>query len=142
MKNAFTPLVSTFFLIVFAIALGALVMSWGSGNTQATANCYDTEIGITKLNDKGQLCIANGNIEAIIENNGDSSFKSIKVVILTEDSVYSEIQDKEIAPGEFGRISFPINVIPVKIRFIPLTDQGICIRKYAEIENIGGCNEP
>lgn len=70
-KKGVSPLIATVLLIAFAVSLGAVVMNWGRGYVEATAenaetqsaekiSCsMDTSIGIVQVGNKQKLCIDN-----------------------------------------------------------------------------------
>jgi len=139
MKKALTPLVSTIVLIGFAIGLGTLVMSWG--NSEALIHtCSDIELEVTKLSEMQQICIQDGKINLILENNGINKITQLQIVTLTENDVYNGEIDIEILPGEFKRTNINTGVSQLlKIRLIPVLDNIPCTEKRVELENIEEC---
>ena len=116
MKKAITPLISTVVLLVFAIGLGTLVMSWGMSENEKITDCDKVNMGVTSLNSKVQACTENGYLQLILENNGRAKIVSVDVVNLYADSVENSHQTVNIAPGEFKRISIPIKENILKTR--------------------------
>jgi flagellin-like protein len=142
MKKAITPLISTVLLIAFAIILGTLVMSWGNTTQFGPTDCETTQISITELNVNKQLCYADGKINAVIENNGNSNIKTVRVVILTPNNALSTDYEIGIKPGEFKRKAFgsEVNAANIqKIRIIPITNSKECVEKRIELEKIDNC---
>ena len=143
MKKAITPLISTIFLLVFAVGLGALVMSWGSSETRlasSVGSCPNVEIAVTKINLVEQACMKDNSLIVTLENNGDEYVKTIRVVALSQDTSVSDEFDAGISAGEFKRMSYKLNgPTPSKIRLIPIIDKDVCIKKKIELENVRGC---
>ena len=141
MKKAITPLISTILLLVFAIGLGSLVISWG--NTQIYEGCQEVEIDITSLNNNRQLCEQDGSIAAILENNGQAYLRDLRIITLYSDNVLTQDYLISLKPGSFQRFSFSVEDISkvLKIRLIPFNVDVLCTEKRVEIENIVTCNE-
>ena len=142
MKKAITPLISTILLLIFAIGLGSLVISWG--DSQVIGGCQEVEMQITSLNNYKQLCSIEGNIQALLENNGQTFLKDIRIITLYTDNVESNDYMASIKPGSFQRFNFFVDDISevLKIRLIPFNGDTLCTEKRVEFENIGDCNEP
>ncbi|MCK5283395.1 MAG: hypothetical protein KAK00_08365 [Nanoarchaeota archaeon] len=143
-KKAITPLISTFFLIIFAIGLGTLVMSWGNSNLQKTdLSCKNAELSITTINNSRQICLEGNKIKSFLENNGNIAIDSIRLVVLTSDSVLTGDSEVNILPGEFKQVTFPESMGDIskilKIRLIPQVDNELCVESRAEVERIGVC---
>lgn len=84
-KKGVSPLIATVLLIAFAVALGAVVMNWGRGYVEDTANiarersdtevkcASDVDIAIVEIDGTPQICYndtgnAQNKLEFIIEN--------------------------------------------------------------------------
>ncbi len=95
-NKAVSPLIATVLLIAFAVALGAVVMNWGRGYVEDTANIArersDTEvkcasevgIGIVEIESVPQICYndtgaANNTINFIIENKKSKDVEKLQV---------------------------------------------------------------
>jgi hypothetical protein len=142
-KKAITPLVSTILLLVFAVFLGTLVMSWGNNASyQSGSGCKDTKIAVTTLEDRQQLCLKEGNIKAILENNGADAIDSLRIIALTDHTVIADQHAVSIPPGQYKHLDLPIDIQRaskiLKIRIVPINDKE-CISSNIEIENIGVC---
>ena len=142
-NKAITPLISTILLLVFAIGLGTLVMSWGNSEHQKMTSCEDTALSITELNSSKEICLEGTNIKTVLENNGNSHIESLEMIMLTSDSVITQEIDVDIKPKEFKHLVLPSEIGDIskilKIRLIPNIDSGSCVEKRVEIERIEGC---
>lgn len=132
-KKGITPLISTVLLLIFAIGLGATIMSWG--NAQRTSlNCKEVELAFTQLNGIEQTCLEGATLKLTLENNGNSKIEKLTLVGLTESSYFSKDIDLGIPSGEFRQLSIdtPAEKI-LKIRVIPYSS-GKCVSKRAETQ--------
>jgi len=106
-KRAVSPLIATVLLIAFAVALGAIVMSWGKDyveetqdtvttkSSQARICTLDTSIKVHKLGGKPSFCVteptdpsAEKTITFILDNRGDV-IDDIKVAVIGDIDVYN-----------------------------------------------------
>jgi flagellin-like protein len=95
-RKAVSPLIATVLLIAFAVALGAVVMNWGRGYVEDTANIArersDTEVtcttevgmAIVEIDSVPQVCYndtggANNTLEFIIENKKEKTIEKVQV---------------------------------------------------------------
>ncbi len=134
MKKALTPLISTLLLLAFAVALGAMVMSWGS--VRQSQGCDGVHLGIVDLNGR-QLCSKEASVELTLENNGNVAIPRIQAAILSESAASSVSVDVNLSPGEFRRISLEASKV-LKIRIIPYAEQA-CINQRIEVAGIPRC---
>ncbi|MFC1742268.1 archaellin/type IV pilin N-terminal domain-containing protein [Nanoarchaeota archaeon] len=102
-RKAVSPLIATVLLIAFAVALGAVVMNWGRGYVEDTANIArersDTEvkcasevdIDIIDIDSVPQICYnmtsgaggaSNESVEFIIENKKSKTVEKIQVRLI------------------------------------------------------------
>jgi hypothetical protein len=144
-KKALTPIVSILLLLVFAVGLGIMVMSWGnSPEIRSDFSCKSLDISLTSLSSNNENCYSGNTFNMVLENNGLQEINDFKVVLLlsdsNEDSVTQDIKSL-IYPGEFKKVSFdytePSKIL--KIRLIPFKDNHLCIEKRIEIEQIKRC---
>lgn len=142
-RKGITPLISTVFLIVFAIGLGTMVMSWGNSEQyRAEKGCNDVDISITSVKMEKQICIYENGLKVLIENNGKVDIKGVRVIVLMPDSVVTEDIITDVKPGEFRYIDLEKDIDftkILKIRMIPQTENELCVNKKTERENIGEC---
>lgn len=141
-RKAITPLISTVLLLVFAIGLGTLVMSWG--NSSYKESCDFVEIAITELAGKKQICLADSDLKAVIENNGYAEISGMQLVMVLNDAVITKQYPTDIKPGEIKHLTMQTDISAVskilKIRLIPQIDK-LCVNKRVEIERIGECED-
>jgi len=92
-KKGVSPLIATILLIAFAVALGAVVMSWGksvdfSVEGQASEKCARVGLSVEKINGVPQIFYGgienNGFIKFTIENNGNEDIEGIIVWVVGE----------------------------------------------------------
>lgn len=99
-KRAVSPLIATVLLIAFAVALGAVVMNWGRGYVEETADfakqrsdsdvkcSAEVDIDIVEIDDAQQICYNDTaeRIEFMVENVKDKDIEKLQVRIIGEDS--------------------------------------------------------
>jgi hypothetical protein len=139
-RKGITPLISTFFLISFAIGLGALVMSWGNSTTLKLSDCSHVALAITELNSVPQFCLSADSVKVTVENNGNQEIVSIELVFLTEDSSVALEVPVSVKPGHYSYLTVPLptqeNIL--KVRMIPYADKK-CVDKIVEIDSLRAC---
>ena len=100
-KKAVSPLIATVLLIAFAVALGAVVMNWGRGYVEDTANIArersDTEVTCTadvtlafvEIDNVAQICYnvttgvpANNTMFMIMENKKQKNIEKVQVRLI------------------------------------------------------------
>ena len=98
-KKGVSPLVATILLIAFAVALGAVVMSYGSsyyeesGSGEAVSGsgeelCGDINLQVHKVNNINQLCYKEqGAIKFTLINKANKDINKIRMLV-TGDEVY------------------------------------------------------
>ena len=124
-KKAISPLTSTIAMLMFAVLLGAIVMSWGTSYAiKEEKECEKTSIGVITFNNEPQACYTGEKIEFIIENNGKSLIDGFRVFVIGENIFKDDIQ-LMLSSGDVARSSFPYsNVIkPEAIKFVPKIEE-------------------
>ncbi|MFH1053296.1 MAG: archaellin/type IV pilin N-terminal domain-containing protein [Candidatus Woesearchaeota archaeon] len=99
-KKGVSPLIATVLLISFAVALGAIVMSWGRNYVQdvtedtygfsAELKCDDVMIDIVNIGGRKDICYTGNAIQFTLENNG-MQIIDLKLSIVGEDGVSNEV---------------------------------------------------
>lgn len=109
-KKAVSPLIATVLLIAFAVALGAVVMNWGRGYVEDTANdarersdvevkcASEVDIDIVSVDSVPQVCYnasytaTNTSLEFIVENKKSKTVEKITARMIGSSSrvPYSE----------------------------------------------------
>ncbi len=129
-RKGVSPLIATVLLIAFAVALGAIVMSWGKsyitqtqtdvqnkGNLQMTCS-EDVGINILSIAGSFDACYndsnssAKGKVEFTLKNSGSEALAGLKVQVITNVSVNETDITRSIEPGSVYRnnsISYPAN---------------------------------
>ncbi len=108
-KKAVSPLIATILLIAFAVALGAVVMSWGR-NTEflneepGTEKCADVSLKIEEVNGIPQAFYGgtgpNGFIKFTIANTGSYDIEQLIVWVIGEkDTNTIELEKSSIKVG-------------------------------------------
>ncbi|MFH1133789.1 MAG: archaellin/type IV pilin N-terminal domain-containing protein [Nanoarchaeota archaeon] len=99
-KRGVSPLIATVLLIAFAVALGAVVMSWGKnyveGQAKNVEDKSDREITCTtdvsmdwyERDDTRQVCYGNGYVFFMIENGPVRDITQLKLIIDGENEIF------------------------------------------------------
>lgn len=143
-KRAISPVISTLILIVFAAALGGVVMSWGkSVKVKEDQGCDKAILNIIKINNINQLCYSDNRIDFTIENKGKFNLNGFIVNVIGEKDVERTGIDKEMSVAEVFKLSLPYNQEKtgniLKIKFAPKIENKICAEKSLDVENIRSC---
>ncbi|MBU4493644.1 MAG: hypothetical protein KKA61_04695, partial [Nanoarchaeota archaeon] len=92
-KKGVSPLIATILLIAFAVALGAVVMSWGRNveflrEEPGIEKCANVNLKIEKINNIPQVFYGgtglDGFIKFTIENNGNEDIEGVIVWVIGE----------------------------------------------------------
>jgi len=132
-KKGVSPLIATILLIAFAVALGAVIMSWGRNisfpvKEQVNENCVKVSIAIEKINNIPQVFYGgtekNGFVKFTIENDGEKDIEGIIIWIIGEKNTSTiDIGQSSIKVGYplIKRASYDFNKYGKikKIKFIP-----------------------
>jgi len=124
-KKAISPLASTITMLMFAVLLGAIVMSWGSNySVKEEKECDKTAVGIMKFNNEPQACSTGEKISFVIENNGKSLIDGFRVFVIGENIFRDDIQ-LMLSSGDVARSSFPYDGIikPEAVKFVPRIEE-------------------
>ncbi|MBR9675544.1 hypothetical protein GOV05_00890 [Candidatus Woesearchaeota archaeon] len=104
-KRGVSPLIATVLLIAFAVALGAVVMNWGKGYVEQTAQnsgqkaemdlaCQtDIKIGIKEIGNTEKVCYNSSAdyAEFMLENTGNEDITGIRMIVIdANDNIYDE----------------------------------------------------
>ncbi|MBW2973678.1 hypothetical protein KY346_04760 [Candidatus Woesearchaeota archaeon] len=158
-KKGVSPLIATILLILFSIALGAVVMSWGEayieekaefvrGIQETTAGCDATSLNIIFVAGEPQICSMENNVmEAFLENGPSTELFDIQATVVgsedaaTKDSLLSE----PMMPSDARKIMFKHPDVGEirQIKLTPVIMQGRtlvpCPSKAIVVENINPC---
>lgn len=121
MKNAISPLTSTIIMIMFAVLLGAIVMSWGNDYAiDEERGCAKLSVDIIRFRSVPQACYKDGNVNFVIENNGKGPIDSFRVFVIGDDIFKDDIQ-LMLDTGDVARGSFDYSGViePKAVKFTP-----------------------
>jgi flagellin-like protein len=113
-KRGMAPLVATVLLIAFAIALGVVVMSFGSTyyeNTRysghelnATELCASVELAVFELQGQEQLCQGGdgpgGHVSFVIVNKGVVPIYEVQLWVVGQGIYVSDVANSTLQPGQ------------------------------------------
>ena len=121
-KKGVSPLIATVLLIAFAVALGAIVMSWGrsyivqtqntvqkKGSTDLTCSS-DVSLEAVKSPDglSFQVCTSGNSVTYTIMNSGQKKIVGFKAQVITSSESSSTTVNQVLSPGDIyrGNISY------------------------------------
>ena len=150
MKNAVSPLISTFILMIFAVSLGVVVMNWGkTGNIAGTSfrSCSQVSINVITLDNQLQICYSQDKVEFMIENDGEVEIDGVRVMILGEKSVKKVDLKKSLEVADIKQYLVPFDIGEVggirQVKIVPnvedRTKELLCVKNGFEIERISLC---
>lgn len=170
-RKAVSPLIATVLLIAFAVALGAVVMNWGRGYVEDTANiarersdtevtcASDVDISIVEIDGVPQICYNesfstdNTSIEFIIENRKGRTVEMIQARLIASDTRVPYTTDlgdiSNLTTNAAKLLNFTYDTdtygTPVQVKFTPYIKVGgseVACPSSAEIEtDIKACTE-
>jgi len=147
-KKAMSPLFSTVILIGFAIALGGVVMSWGKGGyttEEQIGGCEQTSLSLVSYGENRGICHSEGKLYFTLQNNGDVILDGLKVSMLGDSGVYSNVGSEEMNVADITRLEFAYSDVGAigKVIFVPqfsYSGEGkLCPKNGFSIEDIGEC---
>ncbi|MEM4282464.1 MAG: hypothetical protein QXU88_00620 [Candidatus Woesearchaeota archaeon] len=159
-KLGLSPLIATVLLVTFAIALGAVVMSWGEefveqkaefviGAQELGAGCAVAALGVITIKGVPQACYTADSIVIFVENGPSLGLDNILArVVGREGIVQKEILEQPLKPFGAIKTSFDFGEIgtPLQLKLIPKirTGKGIadtiyCGDKAIIIEPLEAC---
>lgn len=125
MKKAISPLTSTIAMLMFAVFLGVIVMSWGvNKEVKEDRECDKTSVGVISFKGMPQACYTETNINFIIENNGKSAIDGFRAFVIGDNIFKDDIQ-LMLAVGDIARKTFPYENIdsPKALRLVPKIEE-------------------
>ncbi|MCF7866096.1 hypothetical protein K9L67_00645 [Candidatus Woesearchaeota archaeon] len=123
-KKAWSPIFTTIVLIGFAVALGTMIMNWGSNAVMTGPSCDRTKIEFQKIQGGDAICFSQETKELrfIIMNSGKSLIDSILYRNIKPNFKVSEfnLDESSIDSSEVYSASFKYDFgSNVQIEFIP-----------------------
>lgn len=120
-KKAVSPLIATVLLIAFAVALGAVVMNWGSDYVKKTAKSTgeksdadikcttDTYLKIISIGGTPQICLRNTTtperVEFTIENGPNVALEGLVVSVIGNLSINTTTITQTIAKSQVIKLN-------------------------------------
>jgi hypothetical protein len=144
-KRGIAPVISTILLLMFASALGIIVMSWGRAAVPADIpDCSKTSIKIISLSNKPHICTIKDKLVFTLENNGKSEIIGAKIIIISVNDIGQLEMDREIKVADIVQESLDFSGKDImKIKFVPIikmnNKEELCPNNGLELENIGEC---
>jgi flagellin-like protein len=158
-KKAVSPLVATLLLIVFAIALGTVVMNWGRAyieekaefveGHEVTGDCSGVGFSIVTIGGELQLCydLQTKSLEFILENGPGADIENMQARVIGSTGIFTEdnILPQALKRTHTIKLSFtPGNIGDIKqFKLTPLIKMGadtlFCPDKSAVHEAIRPC---
>lgn len=98
-KRGVSPLIATVLLIAFAVALGAVVMNWGRGYVESTAQfaqqksdlamqcSMEVRAKILTLDNVPQICYNSTHVKFTLENNGLTTLNQLQITLIGGNAV-------------------------------------------------------
>ncbi|MFH0876138.1 MAG: hypothetical protein V1859_09450 [archaeon] len=142
-KKAIAPLISTFILIIFAAALGIIVMSWSQSsayNTQTENVNFVPTISLISLNGKQDICLKDNVLYFTLENNGEIEIDNL-IISFIGDNVYQKKIDNVMEVGDIAKLNVDYEDIGkvLQVRITPAAGDKVWARKTIVMENIEQC---
>lgn len=147
-KRGMSPLLVTIFLVAFAVALGAMVMSWGSDSERRdSSTCDDVSIAPQVFLSEEMICFneQSGKLKVVISNTGRISLAGISHRQIGSDFKVSDtiIPSSDLGTGQVLSTELLINPGRVRVELIPvivvLNEKVYCSGKSLVRENIPVC---
>jgi hypothetical protein len=143
-----SPLLVTIFLVAFAVALGAMVMSWGSNaGTRDSSSCKDVEISPQVVSGSELICYdaSGGKVKVVISNTGGVALDAVINRQVSSDFSINDISIPASSLGIGQVLSTDLFLVPgpMRIELIPaisvLNERVICTSKALIREDISPC---
>ena len=161
-KKGVSPLIATVLLIAFAVALGAVVMNWGRGYVEDTADfasktsnregrcSTEIDLEIIKIGGKKQVCVDNGTntVNFTIQNSGSVEVKGIRIQAIGNTSsiaslVMNESFETAVPKRRYMNYSYSGNGTVSQVRFTPLIEvdeaKVWCAQNVLKVEDVTIC---
>lgn len=144
-QKAITPLISTVFLILFAVALGVLVMSWGQASySDAPKSCEKASINLISVENKPQACYKDSRLQMTLENNGETELSGVMVSVIGKEGIYQGELQSTIGVAEIEKLEtgYEIGIGQImQLRIVPQISSGkLCANKVFKVEGVSSCS--
>jgi|SRR3989344_5201647 len=150
-KEGITPLMVTFLLISFAVAVGVVIMNLGSAEVEKEAACVaDVGLRFSKISGEEQVCYdtAKKIFSFSVENGINIDVSGIVVNIIgTEKAESFELDDARMGKAGvyLGRVPYDtivagqIRQVKISPKITPYDQEEICIDQAFVIESVKPC---
>lgn len=122
-RKAMSPLIATVLLIAFAVALGAMIMNWGTGGVVDSPVDIDAVCSDVTVQNNGIICYADGKLSFSVKNSGTSRIDGIRLKSATDiGNLELDVKDSSLISGEaltrdlpflYGGGSIELSFLPV-----------------------------
>ncbi|MBI2112833.1 hypothetical protein HYT52_04820 [Candidatus Woesearchaeota archaeon] len=112
-KRGVTPLMATILLVSFAVAVGVVVMSFGSAEVEDSAVCpIDIGFKFTEIGGKPDFCYDGTQVRFTVENGINVNIEGLIVNVIGKEKVETyELAEKiSKAANYVGKVSFDTSV--------------------------------
>ena len=150
-KRAITPLMATFLLVTFAVAIGVVIMNLGSAQIEETAECpLDIGMKLATIGGKEQLCYdaVQKTLSFTIENGVNANVEGAVASVIGEEKAETiELHDVKMgrAGNYVGKVAFD-NTVGGAIRQVKISPQlslkgevQICPEQAVVVEKVENC---
>lgn len=150
-KKGITPLMATFLLISFAVAVGVTITNFGRAQVEEEAECaLDINLKLAVIGGREQLCYSTEKkqISFTVENGPNIKVEGLILNIIGTDAAETvELNDAKIlkAGTYLGRMSYDTSnagtpqQIKITPKILPYDEEQICTEKSLVVENIRNC---
>lgn len=147
-RKGMSPLLVTIFLVAFAVALGAMVMSWGSGGEgRDSSTCDSVSISPQMLGGDELICYnrSAGRLKVVVINSGDVDLQGVvnRQIDSDYDAKDEVISNSDLREGQVLSTELVLSPGRVRVELIPvisvLGDEVLCSDKSLIRENIDEC---
>ncbi len=128
-RKAVSPLVATILLIAFAVALGAVVMNWGSSEIKSQINentgCKSVNMQWYTVQGKPEICYDDSKLAFSIQNGANFDIQQLKVIVDTKDEllIFDDALKKKINKADARKIKIAYDFSPyhqlLQVKVIP-----------------------
>jgi len=149
-KKGITPLMATFLLISFAVAVGVVVMNLGRAQVESEAEC-PVNIGLefSVISGEDQICYDAGknDLSFTLENGINTDVNGLVVNIIgAERAETFEINSKIIKAGVYlGHVNYDSSVsgeirqVKISPKVTLYDEEEVCVDQALVVENIKPC---
>lgn len=147
-KKAITPLMATFLLISFAVAIGVVIMNLGRAQVEENAQCaVDIGMKLAVIGGNEQLCYDTNakSLQFTVENGVNIKVVGLIANIIDEQKAESfELDAAIIKAGNYrGNVHYsaagPLKQVKISPKVILHEEEQICTEQAIVKENVGNC---